>query len=352
MARILYVGSLDPQGHCFQRLQAFRRLGWQADPFDTDPYVLAGGRLRRALRIRLLMGGAVERLNRDLLEAARRQSYDWVWLDKVLFLRAATVRAIGATGALTAHFNPDNPFGTRGDPGWRLFMAAIPAYDVHILPRQSNVEEYRGAGARHSVLMPYGYDPEAHFPPPPGWSEADRTIDVGFVGTPFDRRREFFLELWRAHGVNVTVRGSHWERVLSADEYKGLNAAGPVYGPAYRETIWRTRISIGLVSHGNKDEYTTRSFDIPACGGFLLAERTPGHEAAYVEGDEAAFFSNPAECAARIRHYLPLAAERQRIAEAGRQRAERSGYSNDGRLARVIEALDRFAAARGQEAPA
>jgi hypothetical protein len=347
VTRILYVGSLDPLGHCFQRLQAFQRLGWQADPFDTDPYVLAGGRIARALRIRLLVGQQVDRLNRDLLAAAQGGHYDWIWLDKVLFLRAQTVRAIAATGARTVHFNPDNPFGTREDPGWRLFVAAIPAYDVHVLPRSINFDEYRSIGARHCILMPYGYDPHTHFPPPAAWGEGDRTIDVGFIGTPFDRRREFFLELWQTHGINVTVRGSHWERVLTPEEYKGLNAAGPVYGAAYRETIWRTRISIGLVSHGNKDEYTTRSFDIPACGGFLLAERTPGHQAAYVEDLEAAFFADPAECADRIRHYLPLAAERERIMAAGRLRAERSGYSNDGRVKHVIDELDKLAAGEG-----
>jgi spore maturation protein CgeB len=340
MTRILYVGSLDPSGHCHQRLQAFRRRGWRADPFDTDPYVLAGGRISRALRIRLLVGRQVERLNRDLIAATRARQYDWVWFDKVLFARSATVRAVAATGARTVHFNPDNPFGTRRDPGWRLFMAAIPAYDVHVLPRISNFAEYRGMGARHCLLMPFGYDAQSHFPPPAGWSDADRTIDVGFVGTPFDRRKEFFLDLWRRHGIAVSVRGSHWDRVLSADENRGLNAAGPVYGADYREIVWRTRISIGLVSHGNRDEYTTRSFDIPACGGFLLAERTAGHQAAYVDGEEIALFDDAAECARQIRHYLPRAQERERIAAAGRRRAEVSGYSNDDRVAQVIGALE------------
>lgn len=347
MTRILYVGSLDPSGHCFQRLQAFRRLGWGADPFDTDPYVSAGGRLARGLRIRLLLGPTVDRFNRDLLVAAQSQHYDWVWFDKALFARADTIGAISRSGARTVHFNPDNPFGTRGDPGWRLFLAAIPAYDVHVLPRQSNFAEYRNVGARDCILMPYGYDPETHFPPPSSWRDDDRTVDVGFVGTPFDRRKEFFLALWRDHGIRVTLRGSHWQRMLTPEEYRELQPDGPVYGAAYRETIWRTRISIGLVSHGNKDEYTTRSFDIPACGGLLLAERTPGHQTAYIEGTEAIFFSDAVECADQIRRYLPRVDERERIAAAGCRRAAVSGYSNDGRIKDVMTALDRIAGRAG-----
>lgn len=293
----------------------------------------------------MLVGPIVDRFNRDLLAAARSRRYNWVWFDKALFARAATIGAISRTGARTVHFNPDNPFGTRGDPGWRLFIAAIPAYDVHVVPRQSNFAEYRNAGARDCILMPYGYDPETHFPPPSGWRDDDRTIDVGFVGTPFDRRKEFFLALSRESGIRVTLRGSHWERVLTQREYRDLQPEQPVYGASYRETIWHTRISIGLVSHGNKDEYTTRSFDIPACGGLLLAERTPGHLAAYVEGIEAIFFGDPAECAEKIRRYLPLVEERERIATAGCRRAAASGYSNDCRVKGVIAALDRITGA-------
>ena len=347
VTRILYVGSLDPSGHCFQRLQAFRRLGWEADPFDTDPYVSAGGRLARGLRIRLLLGPTVERFNRDLLTAAQGGRYDWIWFDKALFARTDTIEAIAKTGARTVHFNPDNPFGSRGDPGWRLFLAAIPAYDVHVLPRQSNFAEYRNVGARDCILMPFGYDPETHFPPSLDWRDSDRTIDVGFVGAPLDRRKEFFLTLHREHGIHFNLQGNQWERVLTQGEYRDLQPDGPVYGAAYRETIWRTRISVGLVSHGNKDEYTTRSFDIPACGGLLLAERTSGHQAAYEEGAEAIFFADPAECAEQIRRYLPRVEDRERIAAAGCRRAVDSGYSNDGRIKRVIAELDRIARRTG-----
>ena len=46
------------------------------------------------------------------------------------------------------------------------------------------------------------------------------------------------------------------------------------------------------------------------------------------------------ECAEKIRYYLALPAEREQIAQRGRERAVRSGYDNDTQLARVIARLD------------
>ncbi|HEV2619781.1 MAG TPA: glycosyltransferase, partial [Acidobacteriaceae bacterium] len=78
-------------------------------------------------------------------------------------------------------------------------------------------------------------------------------------------------------------------------------------------------------------------FEIAACEGFLLAERSDGHRDRFVEDEEAVFFSTIEECVAKIRRYLPDEAARSRIAAAGRLRAERSGYHNDRQVARIVE---------------
>jgi len=82
-----------------------------------------------------------------------------------------------------------------------------------------------------------------------------------------------------------------------------------------------------------------KSFEIAACGGFLLAERSAGHEARFVEGEEAVFFTGFEECAEKIRRYLPDEAARDRIAKAGRERAVRDGYGNDPQVGKIVERL-------------
>ncbi len=82
-----------------------------------------------------------------------------------------------------------------------------------------------------------------------------------------------------------------------------------------------------------------KSFEIAGCGAFLLAERSAGHRQRFVEDEEAVFFSDLEECAAKIRRYLPDEAARDRIAAAGRARAVRDGYSNDAQVERILSHL-------------
>ncbi len=54
-----------------------------------------------------------------------------------------------AMGIATVSYMIDNPFGTRRDPGWRLYMKDIPHYDLHVVQRDENIAGLsgtRGAG--------------------------------------------------------------------------------------------------------------------------------------------------------------------------------------------------------------
>ena len=112
-----------------------------------------------------------------------------------------------------------------------------------------------------------------------------------------------------------------------------------MYGKDYREAVWRSKINLSFITHSNQDEFVHKSFEIAACGGFLLAERSAGHVARFVEGEEAVFFTGFEECAAMIARYLPDEAARERIARAGRERAVRGGYSNDAQVGKIVERL-------------
>jgi spore maturation protein CgeB len=94
---------------------------------------------------------------------------------------------------------------------------------------------------------------------------------------------------------------------------------------------------LSFITHSNQDEFVHKSFEIAACGGFLLAERSEGHKERFAEDEEAAFFTGIEECVEKIRRYLPDEAARTRIAAAGRARAVRGGYSNDAQVAKILE---------------
>jgi spore maturation protein CgeB len=219
-------------------------------------------------------------------------------------------------------------------------MQCIPEFDLHVVQRDRNLADYKARGARDVIKIQTAYEPTLHFPAEGEdyvARDATRSRGVSFIGTAYDDRSEFLTQLWR-EGLPVVISGdSQWRERLEPAAGAALYTGGELYGAAYREAIWDAKINLSFLTHSNQDEFAHKSFEIAACGGFLLAERSEGHLARFVEDEEAVFFTGYEECAAKIRRYLPDTAARARIAAAGRARAVRDGYGNDAQMAKVVE---------------
>jgi spore maturation protein CgeB len=337
---ILYAGPIDPGSTARHRMAALGRIGFEVVPFNFADYLRGAGRAANWLYHRLLAGPAVEHLNRDLIELAERAAPDFILVDKGIFLKPGTVARLSKSVAPIVQYNLDNPFGGMGEPGWRNLIAAIPLYDLHFVPREINIADYKAAGARRVIRLPLAYEPTVHFPPPPDWGEDRRTIDVSFTGSPYEDRADFLTRLLIEHGIAADIRGDRWQSALGPGIAARLYAGPSLGDDGYRQRFWDSKICLSFVTHANNDQVAHKSFEIAASGGFLLAEATDEHCAMFEDGKEAAFFTDPADCARLIRMYLAEPELRQRIARAGQRRAVQSGYSNDARLARAFEGVE------------
>jgi spore maturation protein CgeB len=339
--RILYIAPMNYGWYGLYRQHSLERLGHTVFPLDIMQYEGRGNPILARVRYRLQIGRTVRQMNENVLRLAREHQVDAVWFDKPLFIRAATLRQLRAMGIATIDYMIDNPFGPRRDPGFRLYVRTIPEYDLHVQQRDVSVEAYLQRGARRVVKVQTAFEPSVHFPPPAGWSDRDRTREVSFIGTPYDDRPRFLTDLWRKYNLPVVISGPGiWKRKL---DYAAIAALypneGELYDAAYREGIWKSKINLSFLTHGNQDEYAHKSFEIAACGGFLLAERSNGHSARFKEDEEAVFFSSIEECAEKCRLYLQDETARARIAAAGQRRAIADGYDNDTQLCKVLNVV-------------
>ena len=339
--KILYAAGLLPKDSALYRLWALERLGHQVIPFNTYDY-LARNPIVSKLTLRLSAGPSVSRLNRDLLRLAESEKPDIFWADKLLSLRSSTLDRLSALGIATVSYMIDNPFGTRRDSGWRLYLTNIPHYDLHVVQRDKNILDYTRRGARNVIKVQTAFEPTLHFPPPAGWSDVNRDRHVSFIGTPYDDRAKILDRLWRDKGFSVTISGGEkvWSRAMQPDAFKATFREGELYAGDYRNAIWRSRINLSFLTHSNHDEFVHKSFEIAGCAGFLLAERSEGHLQRFIEDKEAVFFSTFEELAEKIRRYLPDEATRQRIATAGHLRAARDGYYNDRQVGLILERIE------------
>lgn len=339
-AKILYAGTLDPGGTARHRMEALRRLGHAVVPFNFSDYLRRLSRIANWTYHRTLSGPHIGRLNNALIAVAEKQRPNFILVDKGIFIAPKTIRYLSKSIGRTIQYNLDNPFGFMREPSWRRLVSAIPEYDIHFVPREINLADYRSAGAKRVIRVPLAYEPTVHYPPPLTWDERDRAIDVSFTGSPYDDRADFLTRLLTDYGISVDVRGNRWDEALAPDIARQILTGPALYDDDYRERFWKSRLCLSFVTHANRDQVAHKSFEIAASGGgVLLAEGTDEHRAMFAEGTEALFFDSLPQCAQLIRDYLPRAEERAAMARAAYRRSLASGYSNDARLGAAMETV-------------
>lgn len=348
--KIVFAGRTVEGTSSLQRLWALRRLGHEVVVFDPEPYQPANA-LMRKVAFRLANGPDALRLNRDLRAVLERERPDVLWVEKILSLQPGTLRLARKLGALSVSYMIDNAYGPRRDAGFRMYNRCVPWFDLHVTQRDVSMEHYRQRGARDVMKVQTAYEPTVHFPSPVAITDAERTREVSFIGTPYDDRADVLAAIAEA-GVPLTISGSprQWGRALKPEMFAKIFRQGELWEDEYREAIWRSKINLSFLTKSNQDEYTHKSFEIAGCGGFLLAERCVGHELKFREDEEAVFFTDTADLVAKIQRWLPDEAGRARIAAAGCERARRDGYHNDRQMGSIVERLEQIAAAKKGEA--
>jgi len=337
--RYFYTGDLSPISYAETRRQLLIGMGREVGSLDYIPYLYSGSRKLGHLQQVLGMGPGIWRYNHDLLTMAVKYRPDVVWVDKGTAIQPSTLQAIKRrTGAIFAVYNTDY-LGCNKHP-WCLHLAGIQNYDFYFTSNRLNVQLISDLGVRNVFLIPLGYDQEIHKPGPVTREEATRLgASVGFIGHWEPTTEDLILRLLEL-GLPLRVRGTQWHHARNKKRLAGTVEPHPVYQVEYAQAILTTKINLGINSVQNKNQSSGRSFEIPAVGGFLLAERTLEHQAMYVEGKEAEFFASAEELVEKANYYLEHEAERQQIAERGHERCISGGYSFKEIMANMVQTVE------------
>lgn len=275
-------------------------------------------------------------MNRELLKKTKEFQPDLIWLEKALYIYPETLRSIKQfpKSCFIIYYSPDDYLNPENIS--RHFLRSIPFYDLVVTTKSYNMEELRSFGVHNLFFSNKAFCPEVHRPH--HLSSFDRLClgsRVGFIGTYEAERGRSMLCLARA-GIEVRIWGNGWSRLLGPSHSKLRIEGRPIWGEEYARAISTTDINLCFLRKVNRDKVTQRSIEIPACGGFMLAERTDEHTRLFDEGKEAEFFGSDDELIDKVRYYLIHEDERSVIARAGRERCLVSGYSYPERLAEIL----------------
>ena len=336
--RILYCGSLYVGSTCRMRKNIFEEFGYEVIPLDRDPYYGMGGRYLSAIFRRLQWGPNFSELHRGLVSKADTYKPDMIWVDKGILIGPETLRLIKKMlpKTLMVHY--------AGDPlikyhRSRSFLNSIPLYDILFTTKDYELTDYERLGARNLKLIGMAYSKNDHRPINLTEKDIERFgNDISFIGhcEPwYVEQLSPLLEL----DVRFAVWGPGWRKVK---KFRKAFRGDGIYGEDYAKAICASKISIGLLSKKAPDDITTRSLEIPACGTFLLAQRTQKHLQYFREGEEVEFFDGKEELLEKCRYYLAHEEKRKLIADAGRQACLTSGYSYHDRIREMIEIIDQY----------
>jgi len=341
--KIIYVGDLQNGATSAMRMRHLQNIGHQVWGIDTIGAARTDSTFSRGVsKIAWRLGWPLDlsNINAQLVALVKEVLPDIVWVDKGILVRRETLLRIrqSTPNVRLVHYNPDDPFGAYGKAGWRRFLRAMSVYDVHFVPRYQNIQEYKAAGCRHVIhnIPTRGFDPEVHRPHPFEAEFAGQfAADVGFLGSFEQDRAEQLLYLAQ-RGVTVRL-ASTWP---AHHRHENLcRAPFPVVGVEYAKALCGFKIGLCFLRKANRDQHTSRSIEIPACGTFLLAERTDEHQQLFEEGKEAEFFASADEMNDKVRFYLAHDEIRKKLASAGLVRCIRSRYSYSDRLKLMIQQI-------------
>lgn len=343
--RIMCVGETWLGSDARAAFAAFRRLGHSIQVIDQSSYMPIEwqGTASRAIR-RLCRALFVRELTSGILQGLSHYRPHCLFVFKGNWVQPRVIQHCRDLGIIGLNYYPDVSFLSHGP----YIPRALPLYRHVFNSKSFGVDDMRSLlGITNVSFLAPGYDPELHRPL--RLTAEERGIyecDLTFIGT-WSPKKETILASLRKGLPEPTMKiwGSQWDRCRDAELQGSIMGTG-VIGEEYTKAICGSSICLGLLSETGRgassgDLITARTFQIPACGTFMLHERNREASSYFQGGRDAEFFSSSEELRDKVKYYLSHVDQREAIARNGLLRSTRDGYSIDHRIQDIVHWLDR-----------
>jgi hypothetical protein len=344
MLNILYLGDSKPHSTSFHRASALQRLGHSVSIFDPYAAISSSleGRITGAIHYRSgyrFLQPKVRKWLKHIIQAI--PATDLIWVNSGELFGPACLKVIKSLGKPVILYNNDDPTGGRDGRRFDSLLRSVKYYDLCLVLRNINIQEYKGLGAKNVMRVNMSYDEVVHKP----FEDIDQIAEqfrssVAFIGTwmRYENRDKFLLQLIE-QGVPVSIWGGRWQKSPLWAKLKPYYKGSALGGRDYVAGLQGARICIGMLSKGNRDLHTRRSVEVPYIGGLFCAERTSEHMEMYKEGVEAVFWNSADECARICKELLADEQKRELIRQAGMRRVRELKVGNEDIARQALEKI-------------
>lgn len=290
---------------------------------------------------KLIRKPAIWELNAALIRLTESFRPHLVLVMKGQWLYPESIRKVKDLGALCFCFYPDVSMLVHGP----YIPKAIPEYNWIFTTKSFGLRDLANLfSVQNCSYLPHGYDPDVHKPRRPGSAEEESKYgcDLSFIGGWCPSKEAILTAIATAlPDLRIKIWGSRWQNVSKGSILAPFIQYRDIYGPAYALGVGGSKINLALLHErvagaSSGDQITSRTFHIPACGGFMLHQRTRDLKAIFEEDVDCAAFDDASEAVERIKRFLGDERARRAIAENGRKTVE-SAHSWDHRAKAILD---------------
>lgn len=343
MNKILFVGDLNSYGRGYQRFRTLMEIGHLVTSI-THTKISPQGIIEKPSFLfrffnKIFLPLDNMNVNKKILLSLNKEDFDILWIEKGNMIHPWTLIRIKKkfSQLKIISCSEDDMFVSHGYSLW--YKYGLRYYDYVFTTKLHNLLELKNFGANCINLFIDSYDEKTHKPIKLNRIDHKRfSCEVSAIGA-YEKERANSLLYLAKQGIKVNIWGNGWSKMLNVcpnlivkDEF--------LFGEDYTKAICASKININFLRKINRDEVTSRSMEIPACGAFMLAERTSRHLSFFREGKEADFFSSDSELLLKIKYYLSNQDLIKKIAKAGHERCKKSGYSMRSQLLKIINIIN------------
>lgn len=207
-------------------------------------------------------------------------------------------------------------------------IKTAPFYDTFYTSKMINItnKELLKLGFKNPKFKRQGYDNSIHRKIIKNNSKFKKKII--FIGYGENDRYQQ-MNFLASNGIKVHIWGNGWKKFYKNKHENLVINKGELKGYEYSEALSNCFICLCFLRKLNRDKYTSRSFEIPACGGFMLAERTEEHLNYFRENIESAYFADKYELLEKVNFFIKNPDKRDEIARSGYKKCLESNLSYD-----------------------
>lgn len=317
--------------------QGLRRQGWDVQEIDHGRFMPSWRSLPLKAIRRALEPAIRHEYNRTIVAQARALRPTAFVTMKGSYITAATLKALADEGFAAINYYPDFRFSYR-----EIDEASFLHY-AHFFTTKSYQVEHLAArlGKSRVSYLPHGYTPDIHKPPAGDSRKAKAyASDLCYVGN-HSAAKERWLGAVRRRLPPRSLRifGHRWRESVEDEALRACCFGRPAEGMEYARAMYTSRVNIAIHMGpadrtGWQDLTSMRTFEIPACKGFMLHIDNDEVRELYAVGTEIDVFKDEEELCAKIEYYLAHDDKREAMIERAYRRCV-PAYSYDER-ARVM----------------